>query len=50
VVGRESGPVQCVAVTLFEEFTVLDVYGPAQAFVSCRVENSAARGDAYSRF
>jgi transcriptional regulator GlxA family with amidase domain len=30
-------PVQRVAVALFEGFTVLDVYGPVQAFASCRV-------------
>ena len=29
-------PVQRVAVALFEGFTVLDVYGPVQAFASCR--------------
>src|SRR4029453_6753832 len=29
--------VQRVAVALFEGFTVLDVYGPVQAFASCRV-------------
>jgi len=27
---------QRVAVALFEGFTVLDVYGPVQAFASCR--------------
>jgi transcriptional regulator GlxA family with amidase domain len=30
-------PVRRVAVVLFEGFTVLDVYGPVQAFASCRV-------------
>ncbi len=29
-----------VGVVLFEGFTVLDVYGPVQAFASCRVPNS----------
>ena len=29
--------IQRVAVALFEGFTVLDVYGPVQAFASCRV-------------
>jgi len=29
-------PLQRVAVALFEGFTVLDVYGPVQAFASCR--------------
>src|SRR5262245_25157860 len=29
-----------VAVALFEGFTVLDVYGPVQAFASCRVPDS----------
>jgi len=29
-------PIQRVAVALFEGFTVLDVYGPVQAFASCR--------------
>jgi transcriptional regulator GlxA family with amidase domain len=33
-------PVQRVAVALFEGFTVLDVYGPVQAFASCRVPTS----------
>ena len=28
-----------VAVVLFDGFTVLDVYGPVQAFASCRVQN-----------
>jgi transcriptional regulator GlxA family with amidase domain len=32
--------VQRVAVALFEGFTVLDVYGPVQAFASCRVPTS----------
>ncbi len=30
-------PVRRVAVALFDGFTVLDVYGPVQAFASCRV-------------
>ncbi|MBI1734183.1 MAG: DJ-1/PfpI family protein [Candidatus Rokubacteria bacterium] len=30
-------PVRHVAVALFDGFTVLDVYGPVQAFASCRV-------------
>src|SRR5215510_10939208 len=30
-------PLQRVAVALFEGFTVLDVYGPVQAFASCRI-------------
>jgi transcriptional regulator GlxA family with amidase domain len=30
-------PVRHIAVALFEGFTVLDVYGPVQAFASCRV-------------
>jgi transcriptional regulator GlxA family with amidase domain len=29
-----------VAVVLFEGFTVLDVYGPVQAFASCRVQKA----------
>jgi transcriptional regulator GlxA family with amidase domain len=33
--GEQSG--RRVAVALFEGFTVLDVYGPVQAFASCRV-------------
>ena len=33
----ETNAVQTVAVVLFEGFTVLDVYGPVQAFASCRV-------------
>src|SRR5438874_13654661 len=33
----EIPPVRRVAVALFEGFTVLDVYGPVQAFASCRV-------------
>jgi transcriptional regulator GlxA family with amidase domain len=33
----ETLPVRRVAVALFEGFTVLDVYGPVQAFASCRV-------------
>ena len=30
-------PLRRVAVALFDGFTVLDVYGPAQAFAACRV-------------
>jgi len=30
-------PLQRVVVALFEGFTVLDVYGPVQAFASCRI-------------
>ncbi len=30
--------IQRVAVVLFDGFTVLDVYGPVQAFASCRVQ------------
>jgi transcriptional regulator GlxA family with amidase domain len=37
----DSSTVQRVAVALFEGFTVLDVYGPVQAFASCRVPNPA---------
>jgi transcriptional regulator GlxA family with amidase domain len=33
----ETPPVRRVAVALFEGFTVLDVYGPVQAFASCRI-------------
>ena len=33
----DTPPVKHVAVVLFEGFTVLDVYGPVQAFASCRV-------------
>src|SRR4030095_2717288 len=33
----ETPPVRRVAVALFEGFTVLDVYGPIQAFASCRI-------------
>ncbi len=32
----ETPPIQRVAVALFEGFTVLDVYGPVQAFAACR--------------
>ena len=34
-------PVRRVAVALFEGFTLLDVYGPVQAFASCRVMQAA---------
>jgi putative intracellular protease/amidase len=33
-------PIQRVAVVLFDGFTVLDVYGPVQAFASCRVQQA----------
>jgi len=33
----ETPSIRRVAVALFEGFTVLDVYGPVQAFASCRV-------------
>ena len=33
----ENAPVRRVAVALFDGFTVLDVYGPVQAFASARV-------------
>ena len=33
----EIAPIQRVAVALFEGFTVLDVYGPVQAFASSRI-------------
>src|SRR4029450_8026378 len=33
----ETPPVRRVALALFEGFTVLDVYGPVQAFASCRI-------------
>ena len=33
----ETAPVRRVAVALFEGFTVLDVYGPVQAFASSRI-------------
>ncbi|HKW92469.1 MAG TPA: DJ-1/PfpI family protein [Methylomirabilota bacterium] len=33
----DDAPVQRVAVALFEGFTVLDVYGPVQAFASARI-------------
>src|SRR5262249_60028166 len=33
-------PLQRVAFALFEGFTVLDVYGPVQAFASCRIVQS----------
>ena len=36
-------PVRKVAVALFEGFTVLDVYGPVQAFGSCRVPAGEGR-------
>lgn len=32
-------PMRRVAVVLFEGFTVLDMYGPVQAFASCRTPN-----------
>src|SRR2546421_12830471 len=33
----ETPSVRRVAVALFEGFTVLDVYGPVQAFAACRI-------------
>ena len=33
----QTMPERRVAVALFEGFTVLDVYGPVQAFASCRL-------------
>ena len=36
----ESPTIRRVAVVLFEGFTVLDMYGPVQAFASCRVPTS----------
>lgn len=33
----QTMPMRRVAVALFEGFTVLDVYGPVQAFASCRL-------------
>jgi transcriptional regulator GlxA family with amidase domain len=33
----ETPSIRRVAVALFEGFTVLDVYGPVQAFASCRI-------------
>ena len=36
----ESGTVRRVAVVLFEDFTVLDAYGPIQAFGACRQTRS----------
>jgi transcriptional regulator GlxA family with amidase domain len=33
----ETAPIRRVAVALFEGFTVLDVYGPVQAFASSRI-------------
>lgn len=36
----ENIPVRRVGVVLFAGFTVLDVYGPVQAFASCRVVQS----------
>jgi len=33
----DTTPVRRVAVALFDGFTVLDVYGPVQAFASCRI-------------
>ena len=34
----DSPAVQRVAVALFAGFTVLDAYGPVQAFASCRLQ------------
>ena len=36
----ETPTIRRVAVVLFEGFTVLDMYGPVQAFASCRVPTS----------
>ena len=36
----DSPAVQRVAVALFAGFTVLDVYGPVQAFASCRLQTA----------
>ncbi|ETW96303.1 MAG: hypothetical protein ETSY1_27165 [Candidatus Entotheonella factor] len=36
----ETPPLRRVGIALFEGFTVLDMYGPVQAFASCRVPNS----------
>ena len=36
----ETPTVRRVAVVLFEGFTVLDMYGPVQAFASCRIPTS----------
>jgi hypothetical protein len=33
----DTGAVNRVAVVLFDGFTVLDVYGPVQAFGACRI-------------
>lgn len=33
----QEPPLRTVAVVLFDHFTVLDVYGPVQAFASCRI-------------
>ena len=39
-----------VAVVLFEGFTVLDVYGPVQAFASCRVRTVTVPGSTVLTF
>jgi transcriptional regulator GlxA family with amidase domain len=38
----ETSDVKRVAIALFEGFTVLDVYGPVQAFAACRVPLAGA--------
>jgi transcriptional regulator GlxA family with amidase domain len=43
-----EAPVRRVGVVLFEGFTVLDVYGPVQAFAACRT--MAADGTPHRRF
>ena len=36
---NDNPPIRRVAVVLFDGFTVLDAYGPIQAFASCRRDN-----------
>lgn len=43
----DSHPVRRVALVLFDGFTTLDLYGPVQAFASCRVP---AEGGGWRRF
>jgi len=38
----EAPPIRRVAVALFEGFTVLDVYGPVQAFAACRTNSESS--------
>ena len=40
---NENPPIRRVAVVLFDGFTVLDAYGPIQAFGACRRDNPTAR-------